>query len=348
MKQANNRVLYFDVLNIIAIIAVVFLHHNGLVHRYSPELVGAWSQALVVEVVAFFAVPIFLMLSGATLMAYRKRYDTRTFFKKRLSRVLIPFVVWSVITFLIALWRGTYALDQLSFVSVWNIFMTSDMMRVYWFFPVIISIYFAMPILSLLTQRMNRKWLWYMVGVGLITYSILPPVLKLLGLDYNTAYALPLTGGFLIFPILGYLLATEKIKTKWFIIICLASIAALVLRYGVTYFLTLQDGSTNYMLSSYIYFTGVLPAVAVFMLAQRIPWDRFIREKFVNVLATISSCSLGIYLIHILVMDAELKYFKFNDDQLLWRTIMPFVTYFICLGIVLLVKSGRVSKNLFP
>jgi len=347
-KKTTSRVLYFDVLNVIAILAVIFLHHNGLVHQYSPGVAGPWSKALIVEVVAFFAVPIFLMLSGATLMDYRKRYDTRTFFKKRFSRVLIPFVIWSVITFVYALWHGRYVLNQLSFTKVWDIFMNSDMMSIYWFFPVIISIYLAMPILSLLTQRVNRKWLWYMAGVGLLTYSVLPPVCKLFGLDFNTSYALPLTAGFLIFPILGYLLSTEKIKTKWFVVICVAAVASLVLRYVVTYVLTIRDGSTNYLLADYQYFTGVLPAVALFMLAQRIPWDKYIKGKFVSVLSLLSSCSLGIYLIHVLVMNAELKYFHMTDLQSLWRVVMPFATYLICLVIVLIVKSGSVTRNLFP
>ncbi|HEX7484268.1 MAG TPA: acyltransferase [Candidatus Saccharimonadales bacterium] len=348
MKKTTERILYFDVLNIVACMAVIFLHHNGFVHKYSPDMQFAWSQALVVEVVAFFAVPIFLMLTGATLMEYRKRYDTRTFFKKRLSRVLIPFILWSVITFAIALWQGRYMLDQLSFTGVWNIFMTSDMMSVYWFFPVIISIYLAMPILSLLTGKADRKWLWYMASIGLITYSILPPVLKLLGLSFNTSYALPLTAGFVIFPILGYLLATEKIKTKWLIAICVAAVGALTLRYVVTYHLTLQNGSTNYLLASYQYFTGLLPAAAVFLLAKRIPWGRYIKGKAISVLSIVSSCSLGIYLIHILVMNAELQIFQLADSQWIWRLLMPFLTYLICLVIVLLLKKGFVTRNLFP
>lgn len=288
------------------------------------------------------------MISGATLMEYRKRYDTRTFFKKRLSRVLIPFIIWSVITFFIAVWQGRYVLDQLSFTAVWDIFMTSDMMSVYWFFPVVISIYLAMPILSLLTEKVNRKWLWYMAVVGLVTYSILPPVLKLLGLGFNESYALPLTAGFLIFPILGYLLATEDIKRKWLVAICVGAVAVLALRYVVTYYLTVRDGATSYILSDYLYFTGVLPAVAVFVLAKRIPWDKYIKGKFVNVLAAISSCSLGIYLIHILVMNAELKFFQLTDNQFIWRIVMPIVTYCICLAIVWLAKRNPVSRNLFP
>lgn len=347
-RPPSGRLLYFDILNVIACVAVIFLHHNNLFHMYSTNSKQAWSQALFIEVVAFFAVPIFLMISGATLMKYRKRYTTKTFFKKRLSRVLIPFVLWSGIAFSIAVWQGRYVVDQLSFSKVWDIFMSSDMMSVYWFFPVIISIYFAMPILSLLTGSDNRKWLWYMVAIGFMTYSFLPPVLKLFGLSFNSGYALPLTAGFLIFPILGYLLSTETIKRKWIIVICIAAACSLVLRYAATYFLTVQEGSTSYLLSDYRYFTGLLPAAAIFLLARNVDWGRYIKGKMIGVLAAVSSCSLGVYLIHIIVMNSELRILGMTEESGTWRILMPVATYISCLCIVLVVKRVPVIRYLFP
>lgn len=89
----NQRILSFDLLNIIACFSVICLHHNGLVHGYDGS--NAWYGALAVEVLFYFAVPVFFMLSGATLMRYSDRYDTKTFFRKRLKRTLIPWLVWS-------------------------------------------------------------------------------------------------------------------------------------------------------------------------------------------------------------------------------------------------------------
>ena len=37
------------------------------------------------------------MISGATLIDYRERYTTIEFFKKRISKTLLPFLVWSVV-----------------------------------------------------------------------------------------------------------------------------------------------------------------------------------------------------------------------------------------------------------
>ena len=53
----KKRVLYFDVLNILACIAVISLHHNGVVHTYSNS--WTWKTALIVETGAYWAVPVF-------------------------------------------------------------------------------------------------------------------------------------------------------------------------------------------------------------------------------------------------------------------------------------------------
>lgn len=40
----KKRVLYFDVLNILACIAVISLHHNGVVHTYSNS--WTWKNSI--------------------------------------------------------------------------------------------------------------------------------------------------------------------------------------------------------------------------------------------------------------------------------------------------------------
>jgi len=77
----KQRVLYFDLLNIAACFAVICIHHNGLAHTYAANRV--WKECLLAEVGCYWAVPVFLMLSGANLMNYREKYSTKTFFKKR-------------------------------------------------------------------------------------------------------------------------------------------------------------------------------------------------------------------------------------------------------------------------
>lgn len=59
-EQKKQRLLYIDILNILACLAVISLHHNGLVHSFEDTL--AWRESLVVECGLYWAVPVFLMI----------------------------------------------------------------------------------------------------------------------------------------------------------------------------------------------------------------------------------------------------------------------------------------------
>ena len=134
MKTSNtiNRTVYFDVLNIIAILAVIALHCNGIVHG-NPNI-RAWNSSLLIECICYFAVPIFCMLSGATLMNYRKKYDTRTFLKKRVNKVLIPFIFWIIV---MIIWKvATNQIDSnhfTTFSSFLNAIFSSEEETTYYF-----------------------------------------------------------------------------------------------------------------------------------------------------------------------------------------------------------------------
>ena len=53
---------------------------NGCFWQFSYD--RYWITANIIECICYFAVPIFFMISGATLLNYRKRYTTAVFFKK--------------------------------------------------------------------------------------------------------------------------------------------------------------------------------------------------------------------------------------------------------------------------
>ena len=65
-KAVPKRVVCFDALNVLACLSVIAMHCNGAVHVFADTYV--WRQSLLVDVLAYWAVPVFIMLSGATLM----------------------------------------------------------------------------------------------------------------------------------------------------------------------------------------------------------------------------------------------------------------------------------------
>lgn len=82
---------YITVLSVLSCIAVVYLHINDCFWNFSYE--NYWISANIIESIFYFAVPVFFMISGCTLIDYRNKYSTKIYFKKRINKTLIPFII---------------------------------------------------------------------------------------------------------------------------------------------------------------------------------------------------------------------------------------------------------------
>ncbi len=335
----KSRVLYFDVLNILATLSVVFLHCNGTAHIYSNTL--GWYQALFIEVFLYWPVPVFFMLTGATLMEYRSRYTTSQFFKKRFLRTVIPFVFWTLIN---AVLKGInpFEIGFGQFIS--RCFLTS-VENVYWFFIPLFSVYLALPVLSLLKN--HRRILWYLAGSTFLLTSLLPPVFKYIGLSWNTNLNMPMSAGYLLFVILGYLFSTEELSRKQRLVIYGFGIFGAVLRYTMTVILSVGDGVINKMFFSYTEYYSVFLAVAVFVMLRYMKPVNFLRDKK-EVLSKISGCSFGVYLIHMIIIRFFNSILPETFFGAVWRMTAPVFIYLIALLITFVLKKIPIIKNIVP
>lgn len=259
-ENKKQYILYFDLLNIAACLCVIFMHCNGAVHTFSNTRL--WKESLIVETLAYWAVPIFFMLSGATLFNYRDKYSTEVYFKKRIVKTFVPYILWNLIRILEEVLKGNMDLASLNLFEVVRIILTNGMENVYWFFIPLFMVYLSIPVLSCL--RENRKMLFYMAFVGLMTYSILPFIFSLINMPYNSSLYFPITGGYIIFAVLGYLLSTAHFKAIYRYVIYGLGIAGIIIRYGMTYVLSIQHNELNKVSWGYLNIPSVMLAVAVF------------------------------------------------------------------------------------
>ena len=156
LEENKNRIVYFDVLNILACISVIFLHCNGIVHTYST--MRAWKTSLIIEVICYWAVPVFIMLTGATLMKYREKYDTKTFFFTRVLKVGIPFIFWALIMIFWKSATGNLKIEKWSIKNILNIIFLNGEEFTYYLMFIIIGIYLTLPILSILSEKNIEKY----------------------------------------------------------------------------------------------------------------------------------------------------------------------------------------------
>ena len=343
IKTKNKRIIYFDILNIIACLSVLFLHMNGIVHQY--ENIRAWKTALIFEVICYWAVPIFIMLSGATLLNYREKYDTKTFFKKRLSKILIPWIIWSMIIYVI----NTKSFNILNFVKD---FLYCRIEGVYWFFPLILFLYCVIPVLSILTQKEeNRNLLKGIVIFIFIFKGIIGPLCSVLDIKIPNIFE-PFfeINGYIMLLVLGYLLSTTEIKKNKRVCIYILGIISAITMYSHIYIKSIQEGAINRKLSGYCTAITVLMASAVFLFIKNINWEKIFNKIQLNpkAISIIASCSFGIYLIHVLIMTKLTKALNFNVYSIWYRTLGTIALYLICLAIVYIIKKIPILKKIVP
>lgn len=340
MKQ---RKTYLDALNILACICVIYMHCNGIVHTYSDTPV--WRQSMIVETLAYWAVPVFFMISGATLLNYRQRYDTKTYLKRRMIRVGIPFIAWSMINLVWKVHAGKLVIEY-SIPALFSAFINSRIENVYWFFIPLFTVYFSIPVLSKLIA--DRNILKYMIVFGFLSYSVFPTFFLLLRMDYNMGLNFPLTGGYILYVLIGYYLSTENLVAGQRYFIYLLAIGGAGLRYFSIVIFSVGQKEVYKVFWGYLNFPTVFLAVGIFVLFQYMNWEKLLRnEKTVKLIASISSASFGIYLIHMIVMNQFWDY-GVHVWGWKWRVLGAPVIYCICFIVVKVMQKIPVVRKLIP
>lgn len=343
--ENKKRIVYFDVLNILAMISVVAMHCNGLVHG-SPNI-KAWNTSLIVECICYWAVPVFVMLSGANLMNYRKKYSTKEFFKKRMLKVLIPFIFWAIFMFVWKKATGRIKIELSSFKDYANFFLNNGEESTYYFIFEILGVYLTMPLLSRLAKEEYRATLWLTVVLFFLFNATIPNILGIFGINWNTGFGVKI-GNYSIYVILGYLLSTQDLNKKQKYTIYIGAIIGLVFRYLTTFFFSKKAGITIKTTWGYASWHCMLLSMAIFISGKNLKIDILNKKIVTQILAEMSKCSLGIYLIHMFVRYYEVKLLNINTASWQFRTFGVILTYVISLVIVYILKKIPVVKKIVP
>lgn len=142
----------FDLLRVTACFMVVLLHVSGAnIHEFGPK----WWAANVWDSLSRACVPIFFMVSGATLLT--KTETVPAFLRKRASRILPPLLLWSVFY----LWWLNYnGVDT----GNWLVAIASGPTMFHlWYFYAVIGIYMFVPVMRKFYQHStNGEKVWFL------------------------------------------------------------------------------------------------------------------------------------------------------------------------------------------
>ncbi len=334
---------YISILNVLACIGVVILHTFETGYTSDANFVFE----VLIRAIAYCAVPVFFMITGATLIDYRERYDTKTFFKKRLLKVIIPLIIWSIIYFIINFFKGKFSINDLSFKFVFEYFFLVKTNPIFWFFVVIIGIYLAIPVISLIPQESRRKAFLYIIIITFVFNQFLPDLLYHLNLNYNYDLKFPLTySGWISFIFIGYYIDKYEIVKKHRVIIYVLGIIGFLTMVVPTIFISYHKNESCSWFDEYYDAPCVLYSASVFLFFKSKINNNQIVTKIMPFFNFVAPTTLGIYVLHIAIRDF-LRYFYtysyFGMNLVLTLSILT-----ICFIVVKIVQKIPGLRHIFP
>lgn len=172
----KNREVWIDWLRVAACFLVLLTHASEPFYFGGEgSLVLTRSDAFwvsVLNVIPRACVPLFVVASS--YLIFPLRYSSGEFFRKRAVRVLVPFVVWTVVY---ALAFGEPAQNFRTLLLNFN-YSSAHL----WFVYMLIGVYLLMPLLSPWAEKVGKRELQVYLGVCLFT-TLIPLVRQCAGGD---------------------------------------------------------------------------------------------------------------------------------------------------------------------
>ncbi len=334
---SDNRIVWLDVIRCVAMIMVIGVHcidpfYISPTMRAIPEYTH-W--AAIYGSLLRPSVPLFVMMTGLLLLPVKKQ-PLGKFYKKRIYRVLFPFLIWSVLYSMFPWVTGVLGLpkeiigdffcytqgqesqsliDSLKDVAMIP-FNFSHKENHMWYIYLLIGLYLYMPFFSAWIENADRKTKRAFLLIWIISLFI--PYLKeyvanclfersgyVFGTDtWNEFRLFYYFAGFN-----GYLLLGHYVKkgNDWSL---MKTFILCILMFAVGYYITYTGFSTTASnpnateTEMELFFTFCSPNVLLMTLATFLLLQKVVitNSTVIKVLANMTQCGFGIYMVHYFVV----------------------------------------------
>ena len=323
-----NRIYCLDYLRVVACFMVI------LVHCIEPFYLGgegtymaSYSDALWVTFINSLlriAVPLFVMISSYLLMPIEG--STEAFYRHRAKRVVIPFIIFSLLYAIIPFWGSGGEVDIMANLKALSLNFL-PLSGHLWFVYMMLGVYLIMPIISPWLERISARGERIFIALWLFATAV--PFIRELALSirgsegiwgeasWNEFGMLYYVSGFI-----GYVVATHYIRkyVDWSVAKTLAvSIPMLIAGYLITALPFYAQIPNNFPVNasmdlavdmelswSFATLGVALQTLAIFLLFRL--KDRPCRAY--AIIAHISKRSYGIYLAHMFVLIPTFAWVK--------------------------------------
>lgn len=289
--QPDSRPAYLpwvDLTRILAIFFVIVIHVSyQLVAKWDEITFNWWMLGNIVDGASRTAVPLFFMVSGCLNLIHPMPWND--YFKRRLSRILILLITWSLIHMFLLAYTGQ---QEYTLFSAFEAILSGTVFGHLWFMYPLFGFYLITPIFWKLLE--DRQVAWFFLLLWVIFEPVTSLIDRFTGLQFG--FVLPQATGYFGFYLLGYLLGIREYtrRQSWLGlgVWMTASLFIILATWGLT-------ASTGTVDVTFYYINGfpvLIGAVGLFIFIKSVNFSH-------PVIRLLGTTTTGIYLMHYIIID---------------------------------------------
>jgi len=328
----KGRHIGLDLLRILSALGVVFIHVAAPYVTQNMKLVNEafWAGNLF-DTLGRFSVPVFIIVSGYFIL--KPIPDLGVFYRKRFTRILLPFICWSVVYLL---W--SFFFEHTHSRRIWDGVLWGKPYFHLWFLGMLMGLYAVTPLLGYLFDR---------IGTRRFAYVALGAFILAMGMDAWDTYShnKPWIGIWWV-SYVGYFMIGACIRSlKGMLNSKLLMAEAAVLCYMMVFVFTgllFKNGHYTWYFYGYLSVTSIVGSIALANLfrGMELPASRFVSE--------LSDLTFGIYLIHMIPLTIIKRYWHSSivDNPFLNILLVSLIVFAASTAVVWLMSKVKIIKRL--
>lgn len=340
VEDTHSRSSNFDLIRVVACLAVILLHVSArsvyaymageISHRY-------WFEAIVANSATRWAVPVFVMLSGAILLS--KGVTWKEACRRRVPRMLVVLFA-SVVVY--GLWRafvvgdfewGQYLLDTANGAPYFHLY----------FLYVMIGLYGLAPIVSNIVRTLDSRTL----AQATLAYCVITCIVLTSGTATHSysRNALTFAWDYVGYFVLGFMMLHFAKRQLWRFFV----LGYLMTAVCVEACALLQGASWNWTLYAWTYFSPMtyITAIGIFGFLLSVN----VSSAAAWYLRRLAPATLLVYLLHPMVLESLRKAYGFAGAPIANPSVEILLTFILTTGFsflaALLLRSLSPIRRIF-
>ena len=345
----KKRDVNFDLLRIIACIAVVIIHVN------SKYLLNSSinTEFYILEFYTSFvrsAVLLFIMISGAYLLDPKKELTLKKLYSKYVPRIIISLVLFNSLYIAYYYFFVNNSTNILGYIKLCLLrTIRGDVSGIqFWYLYIALFLYIITPALRIFTKNATKEEYRYILIIGFIFTIFYPTLVKysiFKQIDFHNYYAYQMGAvysfGYTFYYILGYYIKKYVNISKKYSLFIFA--VGLVLTFTLVAIICTLENRVD-ITRQYSYFTTniFLMAIGAFMFFNNVK----INSKYNSIIEKVANLTFGVYLIHTLLIAILVNGNVFGSiNPLLGTPIITIGVFLVSLLISFLLNKIPILKK---